>query len=108
MEGKFTITVPSLICDEAGNILLFACSRPATDEAAQALSDLHALPLEVVTPATDDAQANLRLAALCGITYYDATYLALARTRDCPLITADARLVRRAETSDQVLLPRTV
>ena len=50
------------------------------------------------------ANATLRLASLRGISYYDATYIALAEMLDCPLITADGRLARRAQATGHVRL----
>lgn len=59
--------------------------------AAQALGDLERAPLWRLPTLSllDDAWA-LRT----NVSAYDATYVALARTLQCPLVTADARLAR--------------
>jgi predicted nucleic acid-binding protein len=107
MEGRLQIAVPSLLYYEVANILLFGRSRPPVDEAAEALSDLFSIPLVLVSPAPDAADAALRLASHHGLSYYDATYVALAETLDCALITADQRLARRVRTERVQLLSAT-
>ena len=107
MEGRLQIAVPSLLYYEVANILLFGRSRPPVDEAAEALSDLFSIPLVLVSPAPDTADAALQLASHHGLSYYDATYVALAETLDCALITADQRLARRVRTERVQLLSAT-
>ena len=104
MEGRVEITVPSLLYYEVANILLFGRSRPPAEEAAEALSDLFSIPLAVEAPERDAADAALRLASQLGLSYYDASYVALAETLNCPLITADQRLARRIRAGGRVRL----
>jgi predicted nucleic acid-binding protein len=104
MEGRVAIAVPALLYYEVANILLFGRSKPPVDEAAEALRDLYSIPLTVVVPAPDTADAALRLASDHGLSYYDASYVALAETLDCALITADQRLARRLRTDGRVRL----
>lgn len=104
MEGRAKIIIPPLLYYEVGNILLFGRSRPAIEQAADALTDLFSIPLEVVPPALMNADVTLRLASLRGVTYYDATYVALAEMLDCDLITADRRLAERARVTGRVRL----
>jgi len=104
MEGRARITIPSLLYYEVGNILLFGRFRPPIDEALEALTDLFSIPLEVVPPAMVSATATLQLASLRGLSYYDATYVAIAESLDCPLITADRRLAQRARDTGHVRL----
>ena len=101
MEGRAKITVPELLYYEVGNILLFGRSRPPIEEAEDALAGLLAIPLMIVSSTTTGV---LRLAAIHGLSYYDAAYVALAEALDCQLITADQRLVRRMRASDHVRL----
>jgi predicted nucleic acid-binding protein len=104
MEGRAKIIIPSLLYYEVGNILLLGRSRPPLEEATDALTDLFSIPLEVVPPTLTTADVTLRLASRHGLTYYDATYVVLAKTRDCQLITADRRLVERARVTGHVRL----
>lgn len=104
MEGRVEIAVPALLYYEVANILLFGRSRPPADEAAEALSDLFSIPLMVAAPASDTADSAFRLASQHGLTYYDASYVALAEALDCVLITADQRLARRTRAGGRVQL----
>jgi predicted nucleic acid-binding protein len=104
MEGRAKIIVPSLLYYEVGNILLFGRSRPSVEESLEALNDLFSIPLEVVPPSPASANTTLQLASLRGLSYYDATYVALAEMLDCPLITADRRLAQRARATGHVRL----
>jgi predicted nucleic acid-binding protein len=104
MEGRARISIPALLYYEVGNILLFGRARPSVDEALESLTDLFSIPLEVVPPAPASATATLHLASLHGLSYYDATYVALAEMLDCPLITADRRLAQRAGATGHVRL----
>lgn len=104
MEGRVAIAVPALLYYEVANILLFGRSKPPIDEAAEALRDLYSIPLAVAVPAPETADAALRLASDHGLSYYDASYVALAETLDCTMITADQRLARRLRTDGRVRL----
>ena len=104
MEGRIEISVPALLYYEVANILLFGRSRPPVDEAAGALSDLFSIPLAVVAPMPDASDAALRLASQHGLSYYDASYVALAEALDCQLITADQRLARRIRAGGRARL----
>jgi predicted nucleic acid-binding protein len=104
MEGRVEIAVPALLYYEVANILLFGRSRPPVEEAAEALRDLFTLPLVVAGPTPDTADAALRLASHFGLSYYDASYVALAEALNCVLVTADQRLVRRTRGSGPVRL----
>jgi predicted nucleic acid-binding protein len=104
MEGRATIAVPALLYYEVANILIFGRSRPSSEEVAEALSDLYSIPLVVAAPAPDLADAALQLASKQGLSYYDASYVALAETLDCIFITADRRLARHADSGGRVRL----
>ena len=108
MEGRIEIAVPDLLYYEVANILLSGKSRPPFEEAIEALEDLFSVPLVVVTPRPEDAEGTLRLATEYGLSYYDASYVALARTLECTLITADERLVRRTRGAAYVRLLRSM
>lgn len=102
MEGRAKIAIPHLLYYEVGSILLFGRSRPPIEEAVEALTDLFSIPLEVVPPVLVGAHAALQLASRLGLSYYDASYVALAEALDCSLITADRRLAQRARAHGHV------
>jgi predicted nucleic acid-binding protein len=104
LEGRAKIIIPALLYYEVGNILLFGRSRPPFERAIEVLAGLYAIPLEVAPLTPLSADATLRLASAHGLTYYDATYVALAEMSDCSVITADRRLVQRARATGRVRL----
>lgn len=67
-------------------------SKWTAREAVERLPQL----LDEVAPLGDLARPAYDLATGYGFSAYDAVYLALARQRDVPLVTADAKLARRA------------
>jgi predicted nucleic acid-binding protein len=85
------VHVPALLLYEAGNILLLKArlSRPALDHALDRLANM---PFTVAPPAAPLLKRAARLGREYGLTFYDASFLALAVELDCPLITADRRL----------------
>ena len=98
--------VPDLIWHELRNILLMAARRGRLPDAdiLPALLRLRRLPLETVPVALGGDAAAVELAARFGLTAYDVAYLALARTRDMPLATADRALRRAAAELDVALV----
>lgn len=93
--------VPALLLYEVGNVLLVKTRLGATG-LDDAISHLEALPLIVAPPATPLLKRAARLGRELGLTFYDASFLALAVELDCPYITADQRLFDRARTLPRV------
>lgn len=88
--------VPDLFYIECTNILWKVALRfgyPA-ENAQQDLNDLLSLALHSI-PTADLAAEALELALACSITAYDASYAALARRLELPLVTADNQLVQK-------------
>lgn len=104
LAGRAKIIIPHLLYYEVGNILLFGRSRPPIEQAPEVLTGLYSIPLEVAPLSLPSADLTLRLASLRGLTYYDATYVALAEIFDCHLITADRRLAERTRATGRVRL----
>jgi len=99
VTGALHLVVPELLYLEVANALRWkrGVSRELADEA---LAGLWALGLEIAPLTEPLLREALRLAHALGATVHDALYLALARARDCELVTADARflaLVRKAD-----------
>lgn len=88
--------VPDLFFAECTNIIWKYCCRFnfPLDEAKQDIADLISLPLNITST------ADLIYEAFCiafshDITAHDATYVALSRRSNLPLITADEKLIRK-------------
>jgi predicted nucleic acid-binding protein len=93
-----TVHVPALFHAECASGL-WKRTRAGGLTPPQALAqveDLLALDLRV-TPLAALVRPALDLATALDISVYDACYVALAGLLDLPLVTADARLVRRLE-----------
>ncbi len=95
------VHVPALLLYEVGNILLLKTQLgPAALD--DALARLEALPFSVAPPATPLLKRAARLGRELDLTFYDASFLALAVELDCPFITADRRLFERIRTYPRV------
>jgi predicted nucleic acid-binding protein len=96
--GQYRLIVPDLFWIEVGNVLWKACRqgriRPAL--ARTALLWMQDFGFETV-PSFGLAPKAVHIALAWERSVYDATYLALARLSDQPLLTADERLVRAME-----------
>jgi predicted nucleic acid-binding protein len=95
-EGRHQLIAPDLLYAEAGNALWQKVQRGSLQpgEARDILRSISAAPLEVY-PLRPLSSLALDLAIGLGCTVYDGCYLALALGQDCPLVTADDRLLKR-------------
>jgi predicted nucleic acid-binding protein len=95
------VHVPALLLYEIGNVLLLK-TRLGTTGLDDAMDHLEDIPLTVAPPATPLLKRAARLGRELGLTFYDASFIALAVVLDCPFITADRRLYDRARTLPRV------
>lgn len=93
----FPWIAPELLQLEVASVALKALRRGFVDRAF-ANSMVAGAPklLHEIVPLNDLSLEAFRIAADCGISAYDAAYLALAEARSTCLLTADERLVARA------------
>lgn len=95
------VHVPALLLYEVGNILLLK-TRLGLTALEAALDGLESLPFVVAPPATPLLKRAVRLGRQLNLTFYDASFLALAVELDCPFVTADRHLFERAHTLQRV------
>jgi predicted nucleic acid-binding protein len=95
------VHVPALLLYEVGNILLLK-TRMGLGALDRTIERLEALPLVVAPPATPLLTRAFRLGREFGLTFYDASFLALAVELDCPLVTADQRLFEQTRSLPRV------
>lgn len=95
--GDLVIVVPDLFFYEVGSILSVGVRRKRLFEmdAVQSLQELADLNLECVSLRGETDSALLYSRRL-GISFYDATYLAVAESRGVPLVTCDRKLLEVA------------
>jgi predicted nucleic acid-binding protein len=94
--GQHRLIAPDLLYAEAGNALRQKVQRGSLrpGEAREILTSIGMAPLEIY-PVRPLGALALDLAVDLGCTVYDGCYLALALGHDCPLVTADDRLLKR-------------
>jgi predicted nucleic acid-binding protein len=90
-QGELSLLVPPLWLYEVGNILCL--KRPA--DASTALASLCDLGLSEVPFGSGLIQRTVNLTRSHGITFYDASYLAVAEEERTVLVTADGKFYRR-------------
>ncbi len=95
------VHVPSLLLYEIGNVFLLK-SRLNADEMDEAFLNLEQLPLVVAPPAAPLLAHAGRLGRELDLTFYDASFLALAVELDCAFVTADRRLFERVRSRKRV------
>jgi predicted nucleic acid-binding protein len=95
--GKIRLIAPAILDYEVLNGLVIACRRGRLDEdfAREAYRAFKALGIE--TGAGAEGEAIIAAAFASGLTAYDAAYLALARTENAELATADWGLAEAAK-----------
>jgi predicted nucleic acid-binding protein len=91
---SLAVHVPALLLYEVGNILLLK-TRLGPAGLDDAIERLESLPFVVAPPAVPLLKRAARLGRELALTFYDASFLALAVELDCPCITADRRLFER-------------
>lgn len=95
------VHVPALLLYEVGNVLLLKTQLGAA-ALSNAMEHLESLPFVVAPPATPLLKRAARLGRELSLTFYDASFLALAVELDCPYITADRRLFERIRSLPRV------
>ena len=84
-----------------GNILLLK-TRLGLTALEAALDGLESLPFVVAPPATPLLKRAVSLGRQLNLTFYDASFLALAVELDCPFVTADRHLFELTQTLQRV------
>ncbi len=95
------VHVPALLLYEVGNILLLKTDLESAG-LNDAISNLETLPFAVAPPATPLLRRAARLGKEFNLTFYDASFLALAVELDCLFVTADRPFFNRARSLARV------
>jgi predicted nucleic acid-binding protein len=96
LRQRAKLIAPELLVAECANILWKKVQRDELlkDEALLAARLLQGAEIELL-PTRSSLEAATRLAIELDHPAYDCLYLALAIVRDCPLVTADERFLRK-------------
>ena len=93
--GQSEILVPELIKYEIGNVLLKG-KKLMPNQAYVSLGTTYSLPVTFITESEQQAKKTYTLAHKLDITYYDATFLTLAKRYNATLITENIKDQRKA------------
>lgn len=88
--GKTVAIVPELVKYEICNALLKG-KKLTSPEIEDTLDGLSKLPLHVISPTFDELSVIYEIASILNITFYDATFLGLAKIHNALLITANPK-----------------
>ncbi len=86
LDNKIKLLVPELIKYELGNVLVKG-KNLLPREAIKSFRTAYALPITFIPDSEELATITFGLAYELGITYYDASFLALAKQLDAILVT---------------------
>jgi predicted nucleic acid-binding protein len=99
-EEDLRLFVPQLWTFEVGNVL----SRKRPTEAADLLLGLRMLRMIETRLEAQSIERTVELTCSYGISFYDASYLAIAEQHKALLVTADGRFRRRLPDDFPILL----
>lgn len=80
------LIAPELAKYEVGNVLLFG-KHLTPNQAEIALTQFYNLPVKFIAESNESAQETFALAYDLGITYYDASFMSLAKQYNAVLVT---------------------
>lgn len=90
LEGKIELLAPELAKYEAGNTLLFSKGL-SSKQGSIVLAQFYTLPINFITESDDLAKQTYKLAYTLGITYYDASFLSIAKQYGATLVTENIK-----------------
>src|SRR3989344_9595580 len=90
LKSNIELLVPELAKYELGNVLLKG-KLLTPKEAHTSLGIVYSLPINFVIESEDTAKETYQIAYSLGITYYDASFLTIAKRNEAVLITDNAK-----------------
>lgn len=85
-SGETTLLAPELAKYEVGNALLFG-KKLSLDEANSIFSSFYLFPIQFIPESKDLANETYKIAQEVGTTYYDASFMSLAKQYNATLVT---------------------
>lgn len=89
-DGKVEILAPELLKYEIGNALLYG-KKIANEDIKELLSIFYSLPISFILENTELANNTYILAKDLRITYYDASFVSLAKQYGATLVTENSK-----------------
>lgn len=90
LEGRIYLLAPELAKYEVGNTLLFS-KKLSSEQGSQVLKQFFTLPVSFIAESEQLAKETYSLASRLGITYYDASFLSLAKQYGATLVTENIK-----------------
>ncbi len=103
VTGKVTIVVPDIVIYEVGNALRYE-PEFSPDEVNSCLEELYELNIDIIAPLSDIVNLTTEISYQKDITFYDATYIALAQLLNLQFVTADGKLYNKVKALSFVTL----
>ena len=85
-QGNIELITPELAKYEVGNVLLFS-KNLSQEQAEIVLLEFYRLPISFITESEKQSVETFKLASDFKITYYDASFMSLAKQYDAILVT---------------------
>lgn len=89
-DGNIALVAPELAKYEVGNVLLFS-KKLLSKQGEIALTQLYNLPINFIPESAESAKETYTLAFDLGITYYDASFISLAKQYNATLVTENIK-----------------
>src|SRR3989344_1858162 len=89
-KGKIELLAPELAKYEVGNVLLYS-KKLSPKQARIIFNKFYNLPLSFILESEKLANETYNIASKLGITYYDASFLSLAKQNEAILVTENIK-----------------
>lgn len=96
LKGEIELFAPELAKYELGNVLLSG-KQLTPPEAYISLGTAYSLPINFITESEELAKQTYNLASSLGVTYYDASFMSLAKQYDATLVTENIKHQRKSK-----------
>lgn len=90
LDGRIELLAPELSKYEVGNTLLFS-KKLSSQQAVEVLAHFYTLPISFIPDSDDLSKETYDLAFTLAITFYDASFMSLAKQYNATLITENVK-----------------
>ena len=90
LRGEIELIAPELAKYEVGNVLLLK-KKLTAKEIIVPISALYSYPIQFISESEELARQTYKIAQQAGITYYDASFIALAQQENAVLVTENIK-----------------